>query len=106
LVVTKCPICNEFLVGYTWTKTKTNKNWLNHKEKGWHNCPNKKFKKKTAGKNKKLFGYPEVTSYMYDSDKPGYYCTGGHYQGQYKEMKGVLACIKCGVSLTVLELKA
>ena len=54
MAVTKCPVCNGFLVGYKWEKTKTGKNWIKHPEKGWHDCPNKKFKKKTAGQNQKL----------------------------------------------------
>jgi hypothetical protein len=49
MAVLKCPICNQFLVGFEWTKTAKGKNWLKHKEKGeWHDCPNKKLKKKTS----------------------------------------------------------
>jgi|APSaa5957512493_1039668.scaffolds.fasta_scaffold26206_2 hypothetical protein len=56
-MVTQCPICKEYLVGYNWTKTQSNKNWIKHKDKGWHNCPKKSFKKKTAGKSQKLTSF-------------------------------------------------
>jgi len=53
-MVTQCPICKAYLVGFNWTKTASNKNWIKHPDKGWHDCPKKSFKKKTASKSQKL----------------------------------------------------
>lgn len=53
MVVSKCPICNEALVGYAWTKTPKGKNWLK-KGDTWHDCPKKQFKRKTARYNQKI----------------------------------------------------
>lgn len=38
----RCPSCKKELVGYNWTKTKNNKNWLQDKSGQWHDCPNAK----------------------------------------------------------------
>ena len=97
MVVSKCPICNEFLVGYAWTKTAKGKNWLSHPQKGWHDCPNKKMVKKTAGKSRKITGFSPSPEDGFDSDETGFYCTKGHklpyeYSGD--------ACPKCGDTIT------
>lgn len=107
--VTKCPICQQFLVGFKWEKTAKGKNWLKHEEKGeWHNCPNKKLVKKTARKEGQqriynAWGGAPVTSYEYDSDKSGYYCTGGHYLGSYKNMPP--KCPTCNKSTSITEFR-
>lgn len=53
-----CPICKTELPGYAWTKTRTNKNWLSHPVKGWHDCPKKK-------KPNMKFGYMLVEEERY-----------------------------------------
>lgn len=108
MAVTKCPICQEFLVGFQWEKTSKGKNWLKNIEKGeWHDCPNKKFKKKTASKKgqTKIYSVNDapVLPEEYDSDKVGYYCTSGHYLGGYKDMPN--KCPKCNKSTTVTEFR-
>jgi|TARA_B110000263_G_scaffold248585_1_gene263847 hypothetical protein len=99
MAVTQCPICKEFLVGYNWTKTPKGKNWLQHKENGWHSCPKNKFAKKTAsshggkgGANGGLDLFPK-----WDSEDAGHYCTRGHLvsSGPTKDTH----CPKCDVSL-------
>lgn len=76
MVVSKCPICQQFLVGFQWTKTAKGKNWLKKGDE-WHNCPSKKLKKKTASKNFKLTGYGvSIIPLDFDSNEPGFYCTG------------------------------
>ncbi len=104
MVVSKCPICNEALVGYAWTKTPKGKNWLKKGDE-WHDCPSKQFKKKTAGSNKKLFG-TAVLPESYDRKDVGYYCTAGHYQGnKFWEVNKISLCAKCGVSLAIVNFK-
>ena len=44
MAVSQCPKCKNSLVDYAWTKTKSNKNWLKHPQKGWHTCPNSTWK--------------------------------------------------------------
>ena len=50
MAVSQCPKCKNYLVDYAWTKTKSNKNWLKHLQKGWHTCPNSTWKKKIVQK--------------------------------------------------------
>ena len=90
MVVSKCPICNEFLVGFAWTKTAKGKNWLSHPQKGWHDCPSKKMAKKTAGKSRKLSAFSISPLDGFDSDETGFYCTNGHFLGDKKP------CTVCG----------
>jgi len=35
----KCPVCKQWLTGYSWTKTKNGKNWLKNTNGMWHDCP-------------------------------------------------------------------
>ena len=101
MAVTKCPVCNGFLVGYRWEKTKTNKNWIKHPEKGWHDCPNKQFKKKTAGRSQKLTDYgpmiENANGFRREKIEGGldhdahvlYYNTSEHYwYSQYRDKAG------------------
>lgn len=103
MAVTQCPICKEFLVGYKWTKTKTGKNWLADKDNKWHDCPNKKFSKKTASKSKKLFNKngPTLFPETYDAEITGFYCRKGHYQGPYKQIPKY--CDVCTTPTGILE---
>jgi len=55
-MVTKCPICEQFLVGFNWTKTAKGKNWLKKGDK-WHDCPKNKSKKKSSEGNMKIVDY-------------------------------------------------
>jgi hypothetical protein len=103
LTVTQCPICKEQLVGYQWEKTKTNKNWIKHPQKGWHNCPKKKFKKKTASYQKKIFGPGVPYDYEWDGDDHGYYCTNGHRIAGKLPMTDT--CPVCNKSTTVMWLR-
>ena len=86
MTVALCPICKQHLVGYKWEKTKTMKNWLKHPQKGWHDCPQKKFSRKTASKQKKLFsqwsGAPVAPENGWENDGHGYYCPMGHSLGE------------------------
>lgn len=81
MVVTLCPICKQHLVGYKWEKTKTMKNWLKHPDKGWHDCPQKKFSRKTASKQRKLFGAEITPPNGWESNDSGFYCQLGHSLG-------------------------
>jgi len=101
--VLQCPICKEFLVGFTWTKTKTGKNWLKGKDDKWHDCPNKKLSKKTASAHKKknktgLDIYPK-----FDSNDAGYYCTKGHFQSTTSPLES--HCPLCDTSLSVMMIE-
>lgn len=37
-----CPICKKEQIGFEWTKTKNNKNWLRKPNGEWHSCGTKK----------------------------------------------------------------
>lgn len=106
MVVTLCPICKQHLVGYKWEKTKSLKNWLKHPQKGWHDCPQKKFSKKTASKQKQLFsqwsGAPITPEDGFDSDEAGVYCAHGHYLGESSKED---YCPLCNVSTAITFLR-
>jgi len=105
MAVTQCPICKEFLIGFKWTKTKTGKNWLADKDNKWHDCPKKKFSKKTASKSKKFIkkGEQSILAESYDADITGYYCRLGHYQGPYNQIPKY--CDVCTTPTTCLEFR-
>lgn len=46
MAVSQCPKCKAYLIDYKWAKTRSNKNWLKHPQKGWHSCANNDFKKR------------------------------------------------------------
>lgn len=108
MTVSQCPICKEFLVGYNWSKTPKGKNWLQHKEKGWHNCPKNKFVKKTASAHKKKGNKGEQGLDLFpkewDSDEAGYYCTGGHLVSTAADFKDKY-CPVCDTPLSVTYLE-
>jgi hypothetical protein len=108
MAVLKCPICNQFLVGFEWTKTAKGKNWLKHKEKGeWHDCPNKKLKKKTSTSPGQRKIWPQGSVFLphqYDSNEPGFYClTCGHDLGGFENMSD--NCDACGRSTNQTEFR-
>jgi len=47
----KCPVCKQYLTGYSWTKTKNGKNWLKNNSGEWHDCP------KSQGRSQKQYGW-------------------------------------------------
>jgi hypothetical protein len=94
MTVVKCPICKGTLVGFAWTKTPKGKNWLKKGDK-WHDCPNKKLSKKTAGKSSKVFGF-SISPASWDSEEAGYYCTNGHFIGAFEGKDQ--HCHKCGTT--------
>ena len=111
MVVSECPICHKQLVGFQWAKTKNQKNWLKKGDE-WHDCPNKKFTKKTAGKHKRLdfsqsrssrwdFG---IIPSKWDSDEGGYYCQQGHFQaGLFSAIPNHCAVCGWGTAVVILE---
>ena len=100
MAVTQCPICKEFLVGYNWTKTPKGKNWLQHKENGWHSCPKNKFAKKTASSSHGKKGAQGLDLFpKWDSEDAGYYCTKGHLVSSTPTKD--THCPKCDVSLSI-----
>lgn len=104
MAVVKCPICNQFLVGFEWTKTAKGKNWLKHKEKGeWHDCPNKKLKKKTSSSPGQRKIWPQGSAFLagtYDSDEVGHYCDNGHYLGGSRNLPDKCPVCKCSTTVT------
>jgi hypothetical protein len=104
MAVSQCPICKEFLVGYNWSKTPKGKNWLQHKEKGWHNCPKNKFVKKTASAHKKKGKKGEqgldLFPKQWDSDEAGYYCSRGHFNSPTQPKENY--CVVCDTPLTCM----
>ena len=105
MAVTQCPICKAFLVGYNWTKTKTGKNWIKHKEDGWHSCPNKKFAKKTASSHKKKGAVGLDLFPKFDSNEAGFYCTRGHLVSKMHTVEKYCPVCDTPLACTLLERK-
>jgi len=98
-----CPVCKKVVPGYSWQKTKNNKNWLKHPEKGWHSCDNKKYTKKEKKKYYSIDRAPVSPESGFESNESGYYCRLGHILGGISSVGD--SCPKCNEPTAIIWLR-